>query len=91
MAPNINACAASNTDAGITRSYLLLTLSNSQLRANALVLVRFHQTTHSLNFTADNDPAVNRICLAVLPYMSAAVHGVNPGETRSEISTCWWS
>ena len=69
MAPSLRACAVLDLGSRINWYYLLLTLLDSFIRADALVLVRFYATAHSLNFNADNDPAVRRVRMVVLSYL----------------------
>ena len=69
MAPNLTACAVLDLGSRINRSYLLLTISDSFFRADALVLVRFYATSHSLDFGVDNGPIVGRVCMVVLSYL----------------------
>ena len=69
MAAKLAACAVLDLGSRTDWCYLLLTISDSFFRADALVLVRFYATTHSLNFTADNGPIVGCVCMVVLSYL----------------------
>ena len=59
--------AAFDPDARVNRVDLILTLFNSLVCADALVLVWLHQTSHSHYFSANNDAAIRRVCVGLLP------------------------
>ena len=67
MAGELFARAAVDPAAGISRTDLLLTLFNSFVCTDALVLVRLHQTSHSHYFSANNDAVVSRVRMGLLP------------------------
>ena len=69
MAFDIVTCANPDQYAGANRANLVLALSDSLLRTNALVLVWFYATAHSVYFVSNNDTAVSRVRVAIFPYL----------------------
>ena len=69
MAPNFTACTVLDLGSRINRHHLLLTIPDSFFRADALVLVWFYATAHSLNYGPDNGSVVGRVCMVVLSYL----------------------
>src|ERR1041385_7291033 len=67
LAPTSFTRAAPDSLTGISRSDLILTLPDAFVRADALVLVRFHKATHPHHLVTDPNTAVRRVCVAVLP------------------------
>ena len=68
-APSLRACAVLDLGSRINWYYLLLTLLDSFIRADALVLVRFHAMAHTVDFTVDNYAVVDCLCVVLLSIM----------------------
>ena len=85
MASEVVDRAAVDPAAGISRADVILTLFNSFVCTDALVLVRLHQTSHSHYFSANNDAVVSRIRMGLLPRVRTTVYDVECCESCDEI------
>ena len=69
MEAKLTACAVLDLGFRIDWSDLLLAIPDSFFRHDALVLVWFYATAHSLDFNSNNGPIVGRVCMVVLSYL----------------------